>query len=713
MLLKYKIPIIMFAVFAVLMGSFVTSVLSNSTAVRRESQFETAKARSQDYSNKVRAFLANKLIEIKGLESNVSMIRDLDDEAKKEHILKLLLKLVELPAVSSVYINFEPGSFFSAELTEPGHTYSIDAFRPSTGGVETSVEESYDMSAEEDMEWYLGSKKTGKPNLTEPYKWRYNENEPELSMISLTYPIFVDEKFAGVIGIDLELDALQKALFDGMRDNTIGSYVIFVSNEGLRVAHPKRELILVPIGNDLPGEQQRDLQDAIRKGEERVIVKKSLETGASSVLAFVPMNLKGFEKPWSIGYAISHSALRAEELRVRKMVIWVLVAALTLWACFLFLLIAKTFKPLTGMVKLLAKMTEGEGDLTIRLEEGGKDEIGQMSSGLNKLIDKLHKTIKTTQKEAKNLLDTSSTLYKLSGNLSQSSEASLAQSASASKATEAASENAKEIADDAAKTSAHSNELASTAEQMSMNMNSVASAVEELSASFGEITANTDQSRKIASEATQKSGEATEVMGKLGVAAKEIGHVTNVIKGIADKTNLLALNATIEAASAGEAGKGFAVVANEIKELANQSAISADDIANRIEGIQNGTNNAVKVINNVSGIITKINSSVEEISGSVRQQTEASNEIANNAGQANIGARQLVGSISEVAQVARASAQNAENVAQGIMSVSESVSVMYEGAKKSNSDSAELNKTANTLKSMAENLDSIVSKFKT
>ncbi len=713
MLLKYKIPIIMFVVFTVLIGSFVASVLSNSTAVRRESQFETAKARSQDYSNKVKAFLAGKLIELKGLESNVSMIRDLDDETKKEQILKLLLKLVELPAVSSVYVNFEPGSFFSAKLTQPGHTYSVDAFRPSAGGVETSIEESYDMDTGEDIEWYVGSKKSGKPNLTEPYKWRYNENEPELLMISLTYPIFVDEKFAGVIGIDLELDALQKALFDGMQDNSIGSYVIFVSNEGLRVAYPKRDLILAPIGDDLPQAEQKDLQDAISKGEERVIIQKSSVTGEVSVVAYVPMKPSGLERPWSIGYSVPHSALREEELRVRKMVIGVLVAALTLWASFLFLLIAKTFKPLTGMVKLLAKMTEGEGDLTIRLAEGGSDEIGQMSSGLNKLIDKLHKTIKTTQKEAKGLLDTSSTLYKLSGNLSHSSQTSLAQSENASKATEAASENARAIANDAAKTSAHSNELASTAEQMSMNMNSVASAVEELSASFAEITGNTDRSRKIASEATQKSDEATDVMSKLGVAAKEIGHVTNVIKGIADKTNLLALNATIEAASAGEAGKGFAVVAGEIKELANQSSQSADDIARRIEGIQSGTSNAVKVIHKVSEIINKINTSIDEIAGSVKQQTEASNEIANNAGQANTGAKQLVGSISEIAVAARASAQNAENVAQGTKSVSESVSVMYEGAKKSNSDSAELNQTAGSLKSLAEDLDLIVSKFKT
>ena len=663
MQLKHKLPLILFVAFVFLVGTLVIYALASSSKTRRVSQFEAAKAKSRNYSDEVAAFMSERIGEFKSLETGISAIGGLDEKTKEAKINKLLKKLTEQPTISDAYINY-------------------------------------------------GSNAPNKLNLTEPYERAYPDGRKR-TVITLNYPLFSDGKFIGTAGMDLELNEFQKELFDKMQNSKMGAYVFLVSNGGLIAAYPNQTFILAPAGKNLPADEQKKLQDAIRKGEEYIIIQKSNVTGEASVVAYVPMKPEKFEQPWSIAYAVSDNALRSEELGVRYRTMALLVLVDALWGIFLLVLMGKVFGNLTSAVKLLGKMTEGEGNLTIRLEERGKDEIGLMSRGLNKLIEKLHSTIKTTQSEAKNLLDTSSTLRNLSGNLADSSETSFAQSESASKTTEAASENARAIANDAAKTSTHSNELASTAEQMSMNMNSVASAVEELSASFAEITGNTRESCKIASDAAQKSGEATEVMGKLGVAAKEIGHVTDVIKRIADKTNLLALNATIEAPSAGEAGKGFAVVANEIKELASQSAQSADDIARRIEGIQSGTNNAVNVINNVSGIITKINSSIEGIASSVKQQTEASNEIANNAGQANVGARQLVGSIGEIARAAKASAKNAESVAQGTKSVSESVSVMYEGAKKSSSDSAELEKTADMLKSMAENLDLIVSKFKT
>ncbi len=131
--------------------------------------------------------------------------------------------------------------------------------------------------------------------------------------------------------------------------------------------------------------------------------------------------------------------------------------------------------------------------------------------------------------------------------------------------------------------------ISSAAEQTSTNVSVVSGAVGEISSSFADVLKDVHEGSNIAGDASRMADSATETIQLLNRSGAEISKVTETIKMIALQTNLLALNATIEATSAGEAGKGFAVVAHEIKELANQSAKAAEDIARKIEGVQNDT----------------------------------------------------------------------------------------------------------------------------
>jgi len=710
MQLKNKLPLILVVGFVGLTAVLVGGALVNSTKTRTVAQYETAKSIAKNYSNIVSAHFSERIAALKNVENGIAAMANLNDETKAKNITALLKKISEIPSVSDAYIVFERGEYFSKEATNPGFYYSIDYFHPLKGGSEIFFDKSFKISEGDD--WYIIPKKTKKIHLTEPHKWTYPGETKEREMISISQPIFVDGKFVGVLGMDMELDIIRKTLFSDIQNNIAGSYITLVSNEGKIVVHPKQEMFFASIDADTPEKDKEKLKEAIKKGESYLAIKPE-KNGDNTLFSYVPMQPKGLEVPWSVGYCVPHSALRGDELIIRYKTITGLVIIDIIWGLFLMWLMANVFGNLIRTVATIGKMTEGDGDLTIRLPAGGKDEIGRMSAGLNIFVEKLHAAIKTTQQETKNLLNKSSTLHDISQQISNSAKAMLIQSENVSKVTEIASESAKAIANDANKTSIKANELANTAEQMSMNMSSVAGAVEELSTSFGKITSNTDESRHIAAEAMEKAIEATGVMKKLGVAAKEIGKVTDVIKKIADKTNLLALNATIEAASAGEAGKGFTVVASEIKELANQSAESADDIAFRIEKIQNDTNNAVKVISSVSGIINRINASISSIASSVEQQTLASNEIANNAGQVSTGTKRTVKAIDEVAHTATVSAQSADNVAEEAHNIFENIDMIHKDAKEAEADSEELEKTAAVLKDAAEELYSNVSKFKT
>jgi len=367
-------------------------------------------------------------------------------------------------------------------------------------------------------------------------------------------------------------------------------------------------------------------------------------------------------------------------------------------------------RPMKALVKTLSSMEKG--DMTVRADLERGDELGMLSKALDSLSTKLQGVFMNLRQDSDTIAGSAEELSNIGKQVASTAEDNVSQSANVADTTEQATENINAMASSAEKASMNANEVATAAEQMSSNMNTIAAAIEEMSASIRQISGNASDARKVANEAAVKSHEATSAMGKLGTAAKEIGQVTEVIKKIADKTNLLALNATIEAASAGDAGKGFAVVAGEIKELANQSAISADDIAERIEGIQIGTGDAVTVINDVSEIIVKMNQSIEAISGHVDQQTKASNEIASNVAQANTGARRVAGAISEVAKGSRNIAHNAGEAARGVDTINQSVVGITQSSKESAQGANQVNQSANELSKLANDLKNVLSRFR-
>jgi len=405
---------------------------------------------------------------------------------------------------------------------------------------------------------------------------------------------------------------------------------------------------------------------------------------------------------------LSDKALKVVD-RSRNVTIALLIATILISIGLGLLLTFSIMWPFNKVIDILSRIEKG--DMTARVDMERGDELGTLSDALDSLSTRLQGIFKNLRQDSDTLSNTAEELSTIGKQVANIAEKNVSQSATVAGTAEQASLNINAMASGAEQASANTNEVASAAEQMSFNMNTIATAIEEMSSSIRQISSNAGDANNVAHEATVKSKEATDVMGKLGVAAKEIGKVTDVIKKIANKTNLLALNATIEAASAGAAGKGFAVVASEIKELANQSSASADDIAKRIEDIQIGTGNAVTVIDDVSDIITKINNSVEAISNHVSQQTKASNEIASNVAQANTGAKRVASAINEVANGSRDIARNASEAARGSIVISESVVGITQGAKDSAQGANQINKSAGELAKIAGELNNVLSQF--
>ena len=367
-------------------------------------------------------------------------------------------------------------------------------------------------------------------------------------------------------------------------------------------------------------------------------------------------------------------------------------------------------KPLEETSQLMGKIASG--DLTGRVNFKSGNEFIILSNSMNSLQDSFVEIINNMRTTQNALLTASTQLTNTSSDVTSSMADVSSEITTVASATEQMSSNISNMSATAEEMSINANNVATSSTEMSDTTSSVAAAVEEMRLSISDVLKNSNESTSIANEAANMSGNATETMKDLGSAANEIGKVTEVIKRIAEQTNLLALNATIEAASAGEAGKGFAVVANEIKELANQSATAAEDIASKITSVQENTTNAITVIDNVSLIIEKLNTSSETIKNSVEQQTEAVNSITAVTSQSQEATENITRNIAEVAQGSTDLAQNASESAEGANEVSRSIHAVNETTTTISTATEEFNSSAVKLANIAEDLKSIIGQFK-
>ncbi len=343
---------------------------------------------------------------------------------------------------------------------------------------------------------------------------------------------------------------------------------------------------------------------------------------------------------------------------------------------------ASLLRPLQSTGEFLKRMATG--DMSGELKVGSGDELGQMQKDLNNMASSLRGIVTDITERAKVLMGSSAELENMSdGLLKNAGELS---------------QKSNTVATASEEMNANMNTVAAAMEQASINVGTVATAAEEMSSTIHEIAGNTDKTREVTERAVEKATSASERVNKLGIAAREIGKVTEAINAISSQTNLLALNATIEAARAGDAGKGFAVVANEIKELANQTATATDEIRQRIEGIQSSTASTVEEIAQVMAVIGEVRDFVATIAAAVEQQSAATREIAENVGQASLGIQEVNENVSQASMVTG-------EIAKDIVQVSEASGQISD-------NSTELKQSSENLSLLAEALEHLVKKFK-
>lgn len=276
----------------------------------------------------------------------------------------------------------------------------------------------------------------------------------------------------------------------------------------------------------------------------------------------------------------------------------VFVVAL-LFSFYLSRLIVSQVRGLHGVIITV----EQNNDLNARVQVRSNDEIGQVAEAFNRMLDKFHNTVV---------------------HMYQSSTQVAATAEELSATTEQADQGIQQNRSETDQTVVAMNEMAATVQEVAQNTAAAAMAAQDAEQQGSDSNLVVQEVLQKIRVLENETVQATDVIGRLDHDSQQIGRVLDVIRGIAEQTNLLALNAAIEAARAGEAGRGFAVVADEVRTLANHTQNSTEEIHQLIAGLQKGVGQAVAVMQQVG---RHADESVEMVEHSSRLQDEVTQNL--------------------------------------------------------------------------------------
>ena len=371
---------------------------------------------------------------------------------------------------------------------------------------------------------------------------------------------------------------------------------------------------------------------------------------------------------WTIGSGIYLTHLEEEYAHLRNIIIIFCVISVALVILLIYIIGGSIVKPVQEIAERMKDIASGEGDLTRSLPEKGQDEITRLARYFNQYTDKMRQS-----------------LIGIRDNIAALTEQA---------------EKVKSVSDDSNAQAHDQNE----------NMLQVAAAMEQMTTQIHDVSNNADAAEKSTVSArtnvqdgatvvehtvtdirslTSDIESVSSVVTALAEQSQSIGAVLDVIRGIAEQTNLLALNAAIEAARAGEQGRGFAVVADEVRTLASRTGQSTDEIQAMIEKLQSNAKSAVdavhvsqsasvKTVENATQanqslkeadrLMTDISGMSSEIARATEQQAEAANE-------ANIRINALSGA-------ADSSLRTADDLAKASLALKESCVAIMDIANK-------------------------------
>lgn len=431
-----------------------------------------------------------------------------------------------------------------------------------------------------------------------------------ISIATPVYNTFNQKELVGVISIDLSLDALSNKI-NSIKVGQKGYATILDSSNNIITAKDKSQIgkpLTIP-----------EITKAINGNKEGYVEYTEKEGGVSQ------KKLASFTKIDNLNWTILGSTYEDEiSSKTSTMLSNTLFIGITL--LIVAILIALSFSnALTKTIRMLLDNINKikEGDLTVRFANKSEDELGELSKGINSMVESIEGLIKNIQIVSREVSMSSETLAATSEETTSSAEC-------VTNAVDQIAKGASAQANDAEKSASLTLELSNKINILDENTNKVLKAAED-------VVEINQKGVQVVEELQHKNKQNQSSIEKIEAAivdldnkARNITNILETISSISEQTNLLALNASIEAARAGEAGKGFAVVADEIRKLAEGSNDAVKEINEIVMSIQNQSNNTVQIMGEVKQISTEQTHSVKEVNNSFEYIYDSINSITEN-----------------------------------------------------------------------------------
>lgn len=655
MLLFIALPILM-AILLIAGSSFVYSEKIVGDLSKSE-MLETVRK----YGSNIETFIAKEI-------ANANMLSDsiaLSDLTDKELYNELIYVTDKNSEILGAFVGFPDKRFFN--------------------GIQMDVPADYDPTT---RQWYKDAMNSDRPYVSIPY----TDAASGETVITISTQIKKDGKTLGVFGLDITMKTI-KELIDGIKLYDTG-FAYIIDSEGYIVSYkdyePSEEFGKIEDGS------KADLVDTILEGDDETFY--SVEDGVKRVNS--KYGIIGTD--WTLVVSVPESEVMGEVHNLSLFMIgigaffFVLILGLLLW------IIKSITSPIAALGKDMEKLADydfsEEVKSGISKNSGRKDEIGSISRGTEKVVERLRDIVL-------NIREVSGHIHDVSDEIADNAKSTAKASDELTKAVDGISIGAMHQAEDmqrGTKAMQSIGEALRANEESMVELNNSSDGVYD--AKEKGISAIKDLINTTA-KVEESAMKVSEVIVRTDEGAKKIDEASTMIKSIAGQTNLLALNAAIEAARAGEAGKGFAVVADEIRKLAEQTDKFTEEIVVVVRNLSERTREAVDIMEEVKTVIGDQVNCVDETE---KQFVYISDEID--------VTKTIIGKLNDSEKELESARGELSEIVEGLAAVSEENAAATEECLASVEEQAAstsiIESSAERLPEMARGLEEAVQKFK-